>query len=385
MHALRVFDVLFAIITTVSSARFQPREPTQGADNELRTDGWSPKPTQAPSFPRLAGIKARDLFGRQDALDTCAWVSGNIHAPFTCFAGGNCGWFTAPNYFVCCSTDGYGQLMSDDHCRAATTCIDYDDNTIPPDYLDAVTTDSMVQCASPNPSCGTVFITGIQLDTLTYSFYTCGTAPTTIGMLRGTYIDGGNAAYDGPTVVTSLPPTTAPPVLISATTQTSVETQTETQVLTQSVAPGSSIVSTQIVVSVQTLVSTMSTATSSTSMTSPLTTDTSTTIPPTTSPALGGSSFSASIDEEESTSSSLRPSSATATSNSASAVSPAVNASTSSSPTHNSSHTGAIAGGVVGGVAGIALVAAIIGYLARRKRQARKAVLPEISQAPVNR
>ncbi|KAK5690905.1 hypothetical protein LTR97_012068 [Elasticomyces elasticus] len=380
MEPWRVLELLFVLITTVSSARFRLREPTQGADNELRTDGWSPKPTQAPAFPRFAGMEPRELFGRQNAADTCAWISGNIHAPFTCFAGGGCGWFTAPNYFVCCSTDGYGQLISDDHCRAATTCLNYDDNTIPEDYLDALTTDSTVQCASPNPSCGTVFITGIQSDTLIYSFYTCGTAPTTIGMLRGTYTNGGNAAYDGPTVVTSLPPTTAPPVLISATTETSVETQTQTSVLTQSVAPGSSIISTQTVASIQTVVSTMSTTTTSQS-----TTDTSTTDTSTTSPVVGQSSMPASTHEEESTSTFPPSSSATATSSLASPVSPAAIVSTSPSPTHQPSHTGAIAGGVVGGVAGIALVAAIIGYLAHRKRQARKAVLPEISQSPMMR
>ncbi|KAK5737563.1 hypothetical protein LTR17_006610 [Elasticomyces elasticus] len=382
----RLYEVLFVLITTVSSARIRVREPTQGADNELRTDGWSPKPTQAPAFPRFAGMEARELFGRQNAADTCAWISGNIHAPFTCFAGGNCGWFTDPNYFVCCSTDGFGQLMSGDHCRAATTCLNYNDNTIAEDALDALTTLLTVQCPSPNPICGTVFITGIVANPRTYSFYTCGTAATSIGMLRGTYIDGGNADYDGPTVVTSLPPTTAPPVLISATTETSVETQTQIQVSTQSVAPGSSIISTQTVVSIQTVVSTMSTTTTSTtSTTSQSTTDTSTSDTSTTSPAVGQSSMPASTHEEDPTSTSAPPSSATAASSSVSPISPAAVASTSPSPTHQPSHTGAIAGGVVGGVAGIALVAAIIGYLAHRKRQARKAVLPEISQSPMMR
>jgi hypothetical protein len=53
-------------------------KPTSSSDNDLGTNGWSPKPTNALLQP------PGELKKRQGAADTCGYISGNGRKSFHC-------------------------------------------------------------------------------------------------------------------------------------------------------------------------------------------------------------------------------------------------------------------------------------------------------------
>ena len=141
-RALFVLLLLHAFERVQSSAVLQSL-PTTAADNVVDAiHGWTPKPTEGPRFgPRLQlerqgrpGMAARDLFGRQDAIDTCGWYNADADAPQTCSFGSACAYFTSakPHLFSCCPTlDGE---IDWDNCPYYGTCLTYDSLSAPNTY-----------------------------------------------------------------------------------------------------------------------------------------------------------------------------------------------------------------------------------------------------------
>lgn len=141
-----VIAVPLLLIATASAFVLSPPKPTPTTYDVLDGNGWTSKPTKGPSYPRFAGMQARDLFGRQDGgAPVCGYVEGDIDAPFSCFTGGGCGYYKNPNYFVCCETDSSGSFVSSDgSCASATACVGYNVNDLDSDVTDAVTASNNV-------------------------------------------------------------------------------------------------------------------------------------------------------------------------------------------------------------------------------------------------
>lgn len=131
------FAVLLLVTKTVFTFVIQQSEPTATTHSAADLNGWTPKPTQAPLDPRYAGIEQRNLFGRQLQGEICAYIDGNESTPIYCNSGASCGWYTDPNYFVCCATDSSsGYIENGPGCASASACIGYSLN-----YLAAYVTD----------------------------------------------------------------------------------------------------------------------------------------------------------------------------------------------------------------------------------------------------
>jgi hypothetical protein len=117
--------------------------PTPASFNAVDEHGFTPKPTPAPMLERLGMLAEQHLFGRQESQATCAYINGASQAPFVCYAGAACNFFSSPNYLACCSTDDNGSILSAaPGCAPASACIPYEDNAVA--YEEAITSNNIV-------------------------------------------------------------------------------------------------------------------------------------------------------------------------------------------------------------------------------------------------
>lgn len=106
--------VLLSTVFAVSHAiqHYAPG-PTPWLSPDINPNGWTPRPTKAPELDLRHAIKQRGL------ENTCAYVGG---VPLACPPNQYCAFFTAAEYFACCSVDNSGSFAS--NCGYTTTCID---------------------------------------------------------------------------------------------------------------------------------------------------------------------------------------------------------------------------------------------------------------------
>jgi len=163
--------VLCVLYTHTKAGLIAPPGPTPPSYNEIGGHGWTPRPTQAPVAARgnLGAMNQRDLFARQQDPALCGYVNNIMTDSITCAFGYACGYYTDPNYAVCCATDIAGSFTG--YCPAATTCEDYLGVY---QYSTSTTSDGAVWCPAAYPNCLTWVFNGKNTaDSLTYLGYVC--------------------------------------------------------------------------------------------------------------------------------------------------------------------------------------------------------------------